>query len=263
VSSPASSFGTRQWFDGRPRHRRPEKCCGKKGPVMTRGCTHRSIARIASCAAAGRESVPRFPIFRNNTPTKPRVKGEALAEARRRSGLSIRAVMVCCWAQGGLFTRASPSVTRRAALQAQPFSTCICSRIICASSTVYRMSSSRPSTTVTGSTADCRWKSPLPRAKAVGLKISSKDIPLNLLCLTFGPLLYGASLGTVAAILIFPFVSIIVSHHDGLPIVARSIRAFARVVPLLALMLASTAWSLDLPTISHRLALAGDLAFCR
>ena len=131
------------------------------------------------------------------------------------------------------------------------------------SSTVYRMSSSRPSTTVTGSTADCRWKSPLPRAKAVGLKISSEDIPLNLLCLTFGPLLYGASLGTVAAILIFPFVSIIVSHHDGLPIVARSIRAFARVVPLLALMLASTAWSLDLPTISHRLALAGDLAFCR
>ena len=131
------------------------------------------------------------------------------------------------------------------------------------SSTVYRMSSSRPSTTVTGSTADCRWKSPLPRAKAVGLKISSKDIPLNLLCLTFGPLTYGASLGTVAAILIFPFVSIIVSHHDGLPIVARSIRAFARVVPLLALMLASTAWSLDLPTISHRLALAGDLAFCR
>ena len=131
------------------------------------------------------------------------------------------------------------------------------------SSTVYRMSSSRPSTTVTGSTADCRWKSPLPRAKAVGLKISSKDIPLNLLCLTFGPLLYGSSLGTVAAILIFPFVSIIVSHHDGLPIVARSIRAFARVVPLLALMLASTAWSLDLPTISHRLALAGDLAFCR
>jgi hypothetical protein len=131
------------------------------------------------------------------------------------------------------------------------------------SSTVYRMSSSRPSTTVTGSTADCRWKSPLPRAKAVGLKISSKDIPLNLLCLTFGPLLYGSSLGTVAAILIFPFVAIIVSHHDGLPIVARSIRAFARVVPLLALMLASTAWSLDLPTISHRLALAGDLAFCR
>ena len=131
------------------------------------------------------------------------------------------------------------------------------------SSTVYRMSSSRPSTTVTGSTADCRWKSPLPRAKAVGLKISSKDIPLNLLCLTFGPLLYGASLGKVAAILIFPFVSIIVSHHDGLPIVARSIRAFARVVPLLALMLSSTAWSLDLPTISHRLALAGDLAFCR
>jgi len=45
---------------------------------MTRGGTHRSIARIVSCAAAGRESVLRFPIFRSNTPTKPRVKGEAL-----------------------------------------------------------------------------------------------------------------------------------------------------------------------------------------
>jgi len=107
------------------------------------------------------------------------------------------------------------------------------------------MSSSRPSTPDTGSTTDCRRTSPLPRAEAVGLKISSKDIPLSLLCLTFGPLLYAASLGTVAAMLILAFVSLIVSPHDGLPIVARSIRAFAIVVPLLAWMLASGAWSLD------------------
>ena len=31
----------------------------------------------------------------------------------------------------------------------------------------------------------------------------------------FGPLVYAASLGTVAAILILAFVSLIVSHHDG------------------------------------------------
>jgi len=60
----------------------------------------------------------------------------------------------------------------------------------------------------------------LPRAKAVALKISSKDIPLGLLCPTFGPLLYVARLGTVAAMLILAFVSLIVSHYDGLPIVA-------------------------------------------
>lgn len=37
-----------------------------------------------------------------------------------------------------------------------------------------------------------------PAAKAVALKISSKNIPLSLLCPTFGPL-YGARLGAVAA----------------------------------------------------------------
>jgi hypothetical protein len=52
------------------------------------------------------------------------------------------------------------------------------------------MSLSRPSTPATGSTADCRWPSLLPRAKPVGLKISRKAMPLCLLCLTFGPPLY-------------------------------------------------------------------------
>ena len=37
-----------------------------------------------------------------------------------------------------------------------------------------------------------------PAAKAVALKISSKNIPLSLLCPTFGPL-YAARLGAVAA----------------------------------------------------------------
>jgi exopolysaccharide production protein ExoQ len=107
------------------------------------------------------------------------------------------------------------------------------------------MSSSRRSTPATESTADCRWTSPFPRTKSVSLKITGKDIPLSLLCLAFGPLLYAASLGTVAAMLTLAFVSLIASPDDCLPIVALSTRAFAMVVPLLVWMLASAAWSLD------------------
>ena len=189
----------------------------------------------------------REPQFSGSTsrPTKPGVKGEALAEARRRSELSIHAIRACCWARVGYLRELLCLLRRVPRFKPNPFSTCICSRIICASSTAYTMSSSRPSTTAAGSTADCRWASPLPRAEAVGLKISSKDIPLSLLCLTFGRLLYAASLGTVAAMLILAFVSLIASPHDGLPIAARTIRAFAMVVPLLALMFAFAVWSLD------------------
>jgi hypothetical protein len=89
------------------------------------------------------------------------------------------------------------------------------------------MSSSWPSTIATGSTADGRWASPLSRSKDVGLKVSSKDIPLSLLCLAFGPLVHAASLGTVAAMLVLAFVPLIVSHCDGLPTVTRSIRTAA------------------------------------
>jgi hypothetical protein len=59
-----------------------------------------------------------------------------------------------------------------------------------------------------------------PRVKAVALKISSKDIPLSLSCPTFGPLLYAARRRTVVAMLILAFVPLVVSHYDGLPIVA-------------------------------------------
>ena len=57
----------------------------------------------------------------------------------------------------------------------------------------YTMSSSRPLTPATGSTVTSRRTSPLPRAEAVGLKSSSKDIPLGLPCLTFGPLIFAIS----------------------------------------------------------------------
>lgn len=107
------------------------------------------------------------------------------------------------------------------------------------------MSSSRPSTTATGSTADCRWVSPLARAKPVVPGAIGKDIPLSLLCLAFGPLVYAASLATVAAMLILAVASLIISRNDGVPIAASSIRALAIVVPLLAWMLVSATWSLD------------------
>jgi hypothetical protein len=52
------------------------------------------------------------------------------------------------------------------------------------------MSSCRPSTTTTGSTADCRRATPLSPAKAGGLKVIVKHIPLKLLCLGLGPLVF-------------------------------------------------------------------------
>jgi len=45
--------------------------------------------------------------------------------------------------------------------------------------------------------------------------------------------------------LVLACVALIVSRHEGLPIVARSVRALVIVVPLLAWMLASATWSLD------------------
>ena len=144
-----------------------------------------------------------------------------------------------------LFTRASCSVSRRRRPLRPTFAVRTISRIICASSTRLPMSSSRPSTTPNGSTANCRWASPLSRAKVAGLKVDSKDIPLSLMCLTIGPLVYAASLGTVAAMLVLAFLSLVLSHQHGLPVAARSIRTFAYIAPFLAWMLASSAWSLD------------------
>jgi exopolysaccharide production protein ExoQ len=107
------------------------------------------------------------------------------------------------------------------------------------------MSSPRPSTTATGSTADSRSASPLAWTKDVGFKVGTNDIPLSLLCLAFGPLVNAASLATVAAMLVLACVAWIISRSEGLPVVATSIRALAVIAPFLAWMLASTIWSLD------------------
>src|SRR6202040_27046 len=85
----------------------------------------------------------------------------------------------------------------------------------------------------------------LSRAKGAALPGYAKDLPLSLLCLLLGPLVYAASLATVAAMLVLTSVALIASRHDGVPIIAKSVRALAVVAPLLAWMLASAAWSLD------------------
>jgi len=72
-----------------------------------------------------------------------------------------------------------------------------------------------------------------------------EDTPLSLLCFSFGPLIYAASLGTVAAMLLLAVCTLIAARADDLPIIAKSIRALSVVVPLLAWMLASAAWSPD------------------
>jgi exopolysaccharide production protein ExoQ len=107
------------------------------------------------------------------------------------------------------------------------------------------MTSSRPSTSAAESGADRLPASLLSRAKLAGLPGYAKDFPLSLLCLLLGPLVYAASLATVAAMLVLTSVTLIVSRHESVPIIVKSIRALATVAPLLAWMLASATWSLD------------------
>ncbi|MBV8506365.1 MAG: hypothetical protein JOZ11_11245, partial [Alphaproteobacteria bacterium] len=80
---------------------------------------------------------------------------------------------------------------------------------------------------------------------AAKFRAIAEDIPLTLLCFWFGPLVYAASLGTVAAMLLLAACTLVASRPDGLPIIAKSIRALSAAVPLLAWMLASAAWSPD------------------
>jgi exopolysaccharide production protein ExoQ len=107
------------------------------------------------------------------------------------------------------------------------------------------MSSSRSSTTISEVNTDCRWAFFLSQARSVEFQAFVKDIPLSLLCLSLGPIVYAASLATVAAMLAMTGVTLIVSRRDSIPIMVRSLRALAAVVPLLAWMLASAIWSLD------------------
>jgi O-antigen ligase len=83
------------------------------------------------------------------------------------------------------------------------------------------------------------------RGKIAGLQDNAREITLSLLCLSLGPLVYAASLATVAAMLVLTMVALIVSRQDSVSIILRSIRALVAFAPLLVWMLASAAWSLD------------------
>ena len=107
------------------------------------------------------------------------------------------------------------------------------------------MTSSRRSTATAEAAAVCRRASLLARAKVAGLHDNARDTALSILCLCLGPLVYAASLATVAAMLVLTMVTLIVSRQDSVSIILRSIRALVAFAPLLVWMLASAAWSLD------------------
>ena len=83
--------------------------------------------------------------------------------------------------------------------------------IIRGSSTELRMDSSAPSTTATGSTNYHRVSFPSRDRQAAKFRAIAEDIPLSLLCFSFGPLIYVASLGTVAAMLLLAACMLIAS----------------------------------------------------
>jgi O-antigen ligase len=85
----------------------------------------------------------------------------------------------------------------------------------------------------------------LARAKVAGLPDNARDITLSVLCLSFGPLIYAASLATVAAMLLLTCGALIVSRQESVSVLVRSIPALVGFAPLLLWMLASAAWSLD------------------
>ena len=107
------------------------------------------------------------------------------------------------------------------------------------------MDLSAPPTTATGSTNYLRVRFFSRHRLAAKFRAIAEDIPLTLLCFWFGPLVYAASLGTVAAMLLLAACTLVAPRPDGLPIIAKSIRALSAAVPLLAWMLASAAWSPD------------------
>jgi len=80
------------------------------------------------------------------------------------------------------------------------------------------MTSSRPSTAAAEAAAVCRRASLLGRAKVAGLQDNARDITLSVLCLSLGPLVYAASLATVAAMLVLTIVALIVSRQHSVSI---------------------------------------------
>jgi len=112
--------------------------------------------------------------------------------------------------------------------------------------TVFLTPSSRPSTIAAGSTGGFRWPSFLPQVwSTAGLLAINRDIALSLICLSFGPLMYAASVGSVTAMLLLAGAAVALWRPSGVPIIAKSIRGLAVVAPLLAWMLASATWSLN------------------
>ena len=108
------------------------------------------------------------------------------------------------------------------------------------------MNSPRSSTLVSGPAADSRRGLFLPEiTPAAGQQVIRADTLLVLLCLSFGPLIYGASAQAVTPMLLSAGVILMASRPGGIAIIAKSARALAAIVPLLAWMLASAIWSLD------------------
>lgn len=107
------------------------------------------------------------------------------------------------------------------------------------------MSSIGPSASADEPAPEGRWSGLLSRTKPAGFHADAADILLSLLCLFLGPLVYAASLGTVAAMLVLTSATLVASRHAGAPVMAKSIGALAAVAPLLVWMLASALWSPD------------------
>src|SRR5207302_5346534 len=112
-------------------------------------------------------------------------------------------------------------------------------------STEFSMTSSRPSISAAEPAADPRCVPVPPRGKFAGVQDHAKDIALSLLCLSLGPLIYAASLATVAAMLVLTCATLIVSRQDSASILVKSILPLGGFAPLLVWMIASAAWSLD------------------
>src|ERR1700756_1344304 len=112
-------------------------------------------------------------------------------------------------------------------------------------STEFSMTSSRPSTSAAEPAADPRCVLVLPRGKFAARQEHAKEIALSLLCLFLGPLIYAASLATVATMLVMTCAALIVSRRDNASILVKCILTLGHFGPLLVWMLVSAAWSLD------------------
>ena len=149
-------------------------------------------------------------------PTTPRVKGREhlmrlVAEAKFRSRRPGRVAK-----HGADYLRELLRLLRGAQHFGPTFNLQLALALSATSSTVYTMSSSRPSTRATGSTADCRRTLPLLRPRQLRSRSAARTF--RSAC-DFRPAICRA-VGSGCRDAHLAFVSLIVSHYDGLPIVA-------------------------------------------